>query len=367
MSSPLGKIEQEAVELGCSAAFKNEILGYASKLVAKGLPVVYSLAHLALMFDLPLVVLLRMIQDRARNYKVFKMRKKHGGHRVIMSPLGELRVIQSWVLANILEKEFVNDECCGFVKGKNIATNARPHMGQQAILNIDLYRFFDSITERRVYGLFRRLGYHPNLAVSLAQLLTAPLPYGSDKELQKENIFPEKLRDKNCNRLPQGSPASPMTSNLIAFKLDRRLRALAAKCNCSYSRYADDLTFSGASSSLPSLGLIKKIIEEEGFYMNPAKTRFTGRGSRQEVTGLTVNDGVRVKQSFKNRVRAELYYCVKYGGENHQRHMAKAAGTGTRKSNYKDHLLGKICFINSVEPELGKKLLQQFNQIDWYK
>ncbi|MGV9012963.1 MAG: reverse transcriptase family protein [Flavobacteriales bacterium] len=360
-------IEQKVEELGCSSLFKKDIIEYASNLHGKGLPVVFSLTHLARMFDVPSIVLTRMIQDRARNYKTFKIRKKHGGHRVIMSPVGPLKVIQSWVLGHILEKVIVNEECCGFVKGKNIATNALPHVGQEAIMNIDLYRFFDTITEQRVYGLFKWLGYHRNLAVSLAQLLTAPLPYGTCSVLEKENVFSEHLRAEDCNRLPQGSPASPMISNLVAYALDIRLRNLAAKRNCKYTRYADDLTFSGAHSSLPSLDLVSKIIEEEGFYLNPAKTRISGRRSRQEVTGLTVNDGVRVDTAFKKRVRTELYHCVTHGGENHQVRMAMVNPTAVRKSNFKDHLLGKICFINAVEPELGKKFLLQYNQIDWTK
>jgi len=245
-------------------------------------------------------------------------------------------------------------------KNISIFDNALIHQNQPVLYHFDLYKFFDTITENRIFGFFRLLGYAPNLALDFAKITTIPLCTEYIKMLSTDKAIPKKFPlDKNLGRLPQGAPTSPMLSNFILSKLDMRFRCLSEKSFINYSRYADDLIFSGQKENLPSLKLIKRIIDEEGFFVNNKKTKIMTKGQKQYVTGLTVTNGVHVPKKFKKDIVNALYYCRKYGVQNHLKKIH------SEKTGFKDWLLGKIFFVKSIEPTLGNKLLDQFNTIDW--
>lgn len=161
-------------------------------------------------------------------------------------------------------------------------------------------------------------------------------------------------------RLPQGAPTSPMLSNLIVRSMDDAFVELASKCNCIYSRYADDITLSGNSGSImPTIRDIYKIVYTHHFHPNKKKTKISFSCDRQMVTGLTITDGVHVPKKYRKDVWKELYCCKKFGVASHVAYRHPDQGM------YRYWLLGRIMFIKSVEPGCGEKMLQEFNSINW--
>lgn len=364
MPSQLDNIKNSLVEANASEDFKEEIISYSKNLEEKGLPVIFSLPDLSFKIGLPFHVIQEILKDKSKHYKTFKIQKKTGGHRWITSPDEQLKRIQRWIYENILKNVPEHDCSFGFVNERSIVDNAKKHVKQDTILNVDLYRFFDSIEQKRVAGVFKHLGYQPNLAYSIAELLTAKMSKTYWKEIEEENIFKDSFIKESPQILPQGSPASPRIANFIAHSLDTKMELLANKLNLNYSRYADDLTFSGNYKKLPSIKTLRKIVKEEGFNLNEKKVKYFKRSHRQIVTGVVVNDKISVPREFKEKLRTELYHCIKKGPLSHQKWLMKNKDF-IIKANYRDHLLGKVCFVHSVEPEKGREYLEMYNQIKW--
>lgn len=354
-----------------SDEYYKAIQEYEEKLDIQGLPIIFSLKHFAIWIGISHSYLNKLIKTREDQYNNFSIQKKSGGYREIKSPTLGLKSIQRFIYSNILNSIKLDQSCYGFRKKVSIKDNASLHINQEAILRIDLYRFFDSITEKRVYGLFLSLGYHPNLSVSFAQLLTAPHTSAYEHTLKKENVFPKSYYDVNKAVLPQGAPTSPSIANIIAKKLDVRLRNLAYSFEIKYSRYADDLIFSGKKENIPPIHLLKKIIIEEGFFMNYNKINLQIGGNRRIVTGLVVTDKVSVKKDLKREIRKHIHYCKKNGvlkqlewlKKNDDLHISKFSDRNI--TAYKEWLLGNIIFVRSIERELGEKYLFDFQDIDW--
>lgn len=363
MTFPLDNYIEKAKSLGHSDEFIEETKSYVNDLEKLELPVLFSVVHLGLAARISINLVLRLCNsDRISYYKRFKMLKKRGGYRIIFSPNSELKYLQKWILRNMLEKIPSHKSCQGFDKEKSIKKNAEIHLRAECILKIDLLRFFDSINETRVYGIFKSIGYQKNLAVSLAKICTLEanetfLKAFKKNELKLKNrIFADKE-----GILPQGAPTSPKLSNLILRRLDKRLNSLSVKNGINYSRYADDLIFSGNEIELRKLKkTIYRIIKDENFFINYGKTKFLKRGNRFFITGLSVhNDKVKVPKKYKSNIEHHLHHCIKNGVIAHLKHNR------IENRNYKDWLLGSICFINSIEPELGEKLFYKFNEINW--
>ncbi|QHN65949.1 reverse transcriptase family protein [Bergeyella cardium] len=359
MTSPSNKTIEDY-----SAEYQNEINAYQSVLNKNNLPVIYSLNHLCLMAEVNFEKI-KIICDSNRqdSYKRFKLRKKRGGFRVIQTPQDELKYLQRWILENILNKKSSHNACKGFDPNTSIKLNAEKHLGQDGILKIDLLRFYDSINEKRVYGLFKSLGYHPNLSVSLAKICTiVPDNTFLCSFKKKERHLKQKIqRQSNLGVVPQGAPSSPKISNLIAISLDNRLQKLANKHDLNYTRYADDLTFSGKIEILSKIKkAIYRIIKEENLYPNYSKTKILKRGNPFFVTGLSVhNNIVTVPKKKKLEIEHHLHHCIKNGVQSH------LITSKITNRNFKDWLLGNIAFVNSVEKELGEKYFKQFNEIQW--
>lgn len=342
-----------------SEEFIDACLQYARVLEEKNLPVIFSTAHLGVILginDLQVI-----IRNRNFNYKFYQIRKKNGGVRQIVAPHSELKNIQRYIQTAILSKVEFESPATGFVAGKSIHSNALPHAGAQAILNVDLSKFFDSINERRVYGIFRGIGYATNLAVDLAKICTVELPeeYFTSFTPDELNAYKRLVKPGEAV-LPQGAPTSPALSNLVLRRLDRRLNGLAKIHKIQYTRYADDITFSGSLTDLPMLKLLRHIIKSENININWNKVKVAKKGRRQMVTGLTISDGIHVPRSLKKEIRKHIYCCTKFGVEAHLKYI-KMSG----KKFYKEWLLGKIFYVNAVEPDAAEKLLNEFNLIDW--
>lgn len=345
-----------------SLKYKDMITEYSQNLVSKNLPIIFDAFHLAHLVGIQPYRIINLIKDRNHLYNTYKIRKKCGGYRWIMSPISDLKNIQNWIKTNILEKVEVHESANGFAKERSIVSNAKKHIGKETILNLDLYRFFDTITEKRVYGLFKMLGYTEKLSFDLSRLLCVNPPKPYWKEIKKENKLNKKFIKLKPSILPQGAPTSPMVSNILAKNLDMSIFEYCEKSNLSYTRYADDITISGDKKDLPDLKLIKGIIRKNGFTINIKKIKYLSNHKKQVVTGITVNNGLFVDKKILREIEQELYYCIKFGYRNHLDFKYKNAKI---KSNYKDWLYGKICFIYSVENKTGEELYKKFNLIDW--
>jgi RNA-directed DNA polymerase len=160
--------------------------------------------------------------------------------------------------------------------------------------------------------------------------------------------------------LPQGAPTSPALANLLTWRLDLRLHGLARRAGANYTRYADDLTFSGPADFAKSPrrfdAAVTKIIGEEGFRVNPAKTRVMPRHARQRVTGVVVNDHCNIDRAGFDTLKAILHNCVRRGPQSQNR---------ARVPDFRRHLEGRITWVEQVNPQRGAKLRQLFERIEW--
>lgn len=352
-----------AKEEGHSDEFITETLAYAEQLEAKNLPVIFSTSHLSMLMGIELHTMNYILKNRRSQYKNYEIKKRKGGTRQISSPHATLKNIQQWINKNILQVIPIHEEAYGFCQKKSIVDNAQKHISSDYIFNVDLLKFFDTITEERVFGIFQSFGYHPNLAVDLAKLCTSYL--NQDYVDSFDNVCRDKFK-KIVNKavLPQGAPTSPTLSNIIARRLDKRLLGYALNNNLQYSRYADDITFSGIGEKSLKMSVISKIIQEEGFEINKSKIRYFGKSSNKHmVTGLIVSDKIRIPKKFKKEVERHLYFCIKYGVESHIKSLEER--TGYKKGYFNEWIKGKICFINMVEPQEGEKLFAKYNSINW--
>jgi hypothetical protein len=220
------------------------------------------------------------------------------------------------MLDHLLTKLDVHQAAHGFCQERSIVSNATPHVGAGVVVNVDLRDFFPTVTYARVKGVFRALGYGEQVATLFALLATEPDT--EEVELDGRRWFVA----AGPRKLPQGAPTSPAITNLICRRLDRRLAGAAAKLGFSYTRYADDLTFSarspeGDGARRPDVGRmlrrVRWIVGLEGFAPHEKKTRVLRRGRRQEVTGVVVNDELGVERATLRKFRALLFQIDKDG------------------------------------------------------
>lgn len=242
----------------------------------------------------------------SERYRQFTIPKKSGGLRVICAPSSGIRYYQRNI-ADLLSFLYDRKSCVhGFVTGRSIKTNAAKHCNRRWIVNIDLHDFFPTIHFGRVRGLFMAppFGFNEQTAATLAQICC------------------------HEGRLPQGAPSSPVISNFICRALDNSLHDFAVRNRLTYTRYADDITFSTNLREIPpALGTIdsgclfflsdevRDLITSNGFRINEAKLRFAARDNRQDVTGLVVNKKVNVRRNYIRRIRAMIHAWEKYGLE----------------------------------------------------
>lgn len=269
-------------------------------------------------------------------YIEFEVPKAKGGTRKIHAPRPWLRKIQRKILDEILAKVPTHDACHGFVRERSTVTNAKPHVGAALVVKLDLKDFFPTVHYRRVRGLFQSLGYNAEVANALAGLTT----YRPQLE-NGDTVWP--------GVLPQGAPTSPAIANLTCRRLDTRLSNLAAKFGATYTRYADDLTFSFAAMPDIRIGrflwFVDGICEQEGFIERPDKRRILRAKHQQRVTGIVVNESVHVPRADRKRFRAILHNCAKHG----------VASQAKGRPDFESYLAGYAAYVHMVEPELGKQ------------
>lgn len=314
----------------------------AAKLGEAGLPIIHDAAGLAEAMGTTLTRLRWLTYHRRAatvlHYHRYTIPKKTGGVRAISAPKRELAEAQRWVLEALLEKIAPTDRAHGFVKGRSVVTNATPHVKKAVVINLDLKDFFPTLTFRRVKGLFAKQGYSEHVATVLALLTTEPPR--ARVELDSK-VYGVALGERV---LPQGACTSPAITNIVCRGLDRRLAGLAHRHGFVFTRYADDLTFSGDDRRKVGLllGSARSIITDEGFTEHPKKTRVMGRGRRQEVTGVTVNERVALSREEKRALRALLHNCAKRG---------LASQNRNDHADFPAYLRGRVAWASMLEPE----------------
>jgi hypothetical protein len=298
--------------------------------------------------------------ERLHHYSYRWISKRRGAPRLIESPKGRLKDLQRRVLGGILDRVPPHDAAHGFRRGRSILTHAAKHSGTEAVLTLDLRGFFPSIGGGRVRAIFRALGYPQPVARLLAGLTANRVPESVLRRAPAPGIpWSERQRYRRPH-LPQGSPCSPALANIAAFRLDLRLAAAARAFGAAYSRYADDLAFSGgplfASRWRRFAVATAAIAIEEGFEIHARKTRMRRQGARQRVTGLVVNAHPNVPRRDYERLKAILTNCVRRGPESQNR-----AGL----ADFKAHLAGRIAQTRHVHRGRGEKLRRLFEGIRW--
>jgi hypothetical protein len=309
-----------------------------------GLPAWHSEEDIAAALGLPVQRLrhyaIHRDKERVSHYVSFAIPKRSGGERIIMAPKRELKALLRRLNGLLVNKLPLSDQAHGFRPGRSIATNARPHVGRAVVVRLDLQDFFPSLHMGRVRGLLVALGYSYPVATCLAVLMT-------ESERQPVQVGSETfLVPVGPRYAVQGAPTSPGLANAIALTLDHRLRGLARKHGFAYTRYADDLSFSG-NDIATAQRLVKwaeSIVRSEGFRLNRAKTCVMTQAGAQRVAGVTVNQELGWSRRQRRELRAAL----------HQATQGPPADPETLL-----RLRGKLAFVHMLNPAQAGRLARQ--------
>ena len=340
--------------------------GDAARLAHFGLPVLHTPEVLADWLDLPVGKVAWLIHktsdsnrphdERKSHYYYRWLKKRSGGVRLIEAPKPILKAAQHQILREILAKIPTHPSANGFVSGKSIVSNAQPHVGNRVVVKLDLENFYPAVRFNRVIAIFRSVGYCREAAIWLARLTTSALPWKMTlPRAESDEIAPYFPR-----HLPQGAPTSPALANLSAYSLDVRLSGMARSFGAHYTRYADDLTFSGPERFLRSLAvfipLIHKIVRAERFRANHRKRRVIRSNQRQTVTGVVVNERTNISREQFDRIKAILTNCARLGPATQNRDA---------HDDFAAHLRGQIAHVAHLNPARGEKLLDVYRRIHW--
>ncbi|EGQ9161392.1 TPA: RNA-directed DNA polymerase [Vibrio vulnificus] len=256
-----------------------------------------------------------------RFYRLFSLEKKHEGFRHIESPYPKLKYIQRWINDNILSVLTVHDNVYSYLQGKSHIDNAKMHIGCKQMLKLDLVNFFGHITISQIEKVFIECGYTKDLSNKLAKICTY------------------------YDHLPQGAPTSPALSNIIFYELDCILYDISQSNGLIYTRYADDLCFSGDNISQYVVDNILSHLKSHGFSINDEKSRLLTGNQRKVVTGLLVqSDTIRVPKKVRRKFRKDSYYLIKNGYDN----LGNERFFNLLEV---DELIGIGSYIKKVEPQ----------------
>ena len=259
-----------------------------------------------------------------KNYKVYKIKKNNGGYRTIYEPNSLLKHIQKSILNNILNNKSISKYAKAYHKGISLRDNACVHVNKEIILKLDIKDFFESISFVDIYNSCFSIEYFPK---SVGMLLTYLCTYD--------------------DHLTQGSPTSSYISNLVMKDFDEEIGSYCEDNNISYTRYSDDMTFSGSFNPSDIIIKVRKMLYKLGLELNNNKIHVVSKSSCQSVTGIVVNEKVQVNSKYRNRIRQEVYYIKKYGLESH----LDRCGFKDDKLKYLDKLYGRILYVLQINSD----------------
>lgn len=311
---------KQASSVGYSEINIQRCLKYAEPLLQKKIPVIYNSSNLSNLVGYKKEYLKKAVRFTNSFYRDFEILKKNKTKRKISEPLPSLKEIQIWILENILVKVQVSPYAKAYRRNVTLLENLKFHKNQPKVFTLDLENFFTSIKVESVEQIFFDLGYSKLISNLMSKLCT---------------------RD-GC--LPQGAPTSPCLSNIFFKSLDVEISSYCIKNKIRYTRYADDLSFSGDFDEKELLEFVKSKISSIGLKINDKKTNLMKPNTRQTVTGIVVNEKAQVVFHKRNKIRQEIFYIKKFGLVDHIKHLK------IRQNNYLEHLLGKVNFILHINP-----------------
>jgi RNA-directed DNA polymerase len=318
-----------ALDSGYSADELQKCLVYAEPLYKRKLPVIYNLSHFSALVGYNSKFIRRAIKTNHTEYfyRKYSIPKKNGSSRIINEPLPSLKEIQKWILDNILNNMPISAYAKAYTFNRSIKDHVRYHKNQKSVLTLDIKNFFDNITSEKVQNLFIDKGYSLLVSNLMTRICTLK------------------------NSLPQGAPTSPRISNILMLPFDDEIsKYCKTKENLKYTRYADDLAFSGKINKEEIVELVNSELKKLGLKLNLDKTIEKKQNQRQVISGIVVNKKIQVPREKRDELRQSMYYIEKYGLENH---LAKIECT---KANYITHLLGIANYIVYINPNDKKTL-----------
>ncbi len=301
--------------------------------------------------------------SRLSHYRYRVLKKQWGTVRLIEAPKPRLKLLQRRILVEVLNAVPPHAAAHGFVRGRGIQSFAAPHAEQAVVLKMDLSDFFPSFSVARIQAFFRTAGYPEPVADLLGGICTTAAPVAVWGE-HRDGISAAQLaaaRELYRRRhLPQGAPTSPELANICAYRLDCRLAGLARAAGATYTRYADDLAFSGDEKFERCCerfsSHVAAILLEEGFQPHYRKTRIMRRSVRQQLAGLVVNQRINVARRDFDLLKAILTNCIRLSPESQNR---------DNHPDFHSHLEGRIGFVESINPEKGARLWRLFRTVQW--
>jgi RNA-directed DNA polymerase len=258
-----------------------------------------------------------VLQNRGRYYRTVQLPKRDGGTRILRVPGGRLKLLQDKVRRHVLDRIASLDCVHGGVRGRSVVTNAGCHVGKEAVFTLDVKDFFPSVGPATASAIFRVLGFDPEALATLVEVTTWD------------------------DQLPQGAPTSVGMANLAMYRVDVRVSRLALKQGFAYTRYVDDLAVSGSWRLLDFRRLIQRIVEEEGFTVNPAKMKTMSAGTRQVVTGIVVNKKLNLPRDERDSIR---------------RQVREVVSSDVRSSIVINRVRGRISWLSSVNATKASRL-----------
>ncbi|MEM7253420.1 MAG: reverse transcriptase family protein, partial [Pseudomonadota bacterium] len=298
-------------------------------------------------------------EAKLHHYRYKWVAKKSGAFRLLENPKPRLKHIQKQILREILDRVPPHASAHGFRRNRSTLTYVKPHIGKQTLLRMDLKDFFHRIPPNQIGALFRRLGYPHEISRLLQGLCThASAPQLAGAPFRK--LPWETQRRLQAKHLPQGAPTSPAIANLCAWRLDCRLCGLADRFGLDYTRYADDLAFSGPARLArlaPHLqAIVGAIALDEGFNINQRKTRLNRASQSQRLAGIVINEKPNIPRRDYDRLKAILHNCARFGVEDQNR---------GRIENFREHLAGRVSHANWLNPGKGERLFATWSDIEW--
>lgn len=282
--------------------------------------------------------------------------------RLLEVPGLRLRTVQRRALDRLLAPLPVHEAAHGFVPGRSARTNASLHTGAEVVVALDLTSFFAHVTPGHIFGVLRGSGYPEATAYALTGLCTHAVPEAALRSMPEGGTDRQRsalVQALRAPHLPQGAPSSPALANLAVRRLDARLQGWAEAAGGRYTRYADDLAFSGplglARRSAAFVRGVERIVAAEGHTVNPAKTRVRRAGERQTVTGIVVNEHTSVPRAEYDALKATLHNCEVHGPESQRR----------SRSDLRAHLAGRVAWVESLDPRRGGILRAALDRIEW--
>ena len=260
----------------------------------------------------------------SKHYRKAKLPKKNGGFRNLSVPDEVLKSIQKRIAEVLLIHMPVSRYAKAYRFGSSTLRNAKHHVGKQVVLKLDILHFFDSIR----YSTVKDKVFPEEIYAEPLRILLTMLCYHKDA-------------------LPQGAPSSPAITNIILYEFDEQLGQWCREHGIAYTRYCDDMTFSGAFEPSEVIRYVRLELKKMGFLLNEQKTRIQRPGQQQSVTGIVVNEKLSIPADYRRKLRQELYYCRKFGIQEHLQRI----GLEILEDTYRMRLLGKVNYVLQVHPD----------------